>query len=196
MDRTMRSHGSMWLLAACALANRRLRRTATEAERAHRGAVGWLRRCQGDGPRHRALQDDQGRSREASASTIAVPAVTLLSHVEIAVRFPIGGVLNEDDVDRGIRDCLKAGKACTGYSLSIKRINNDRVGDFWLDTFHFRRETESSGWTFTALILFVDERAVYAVYGGQPNVRETTVDRNPLGPLQGWGDWVSGQIYK
>ncbi len=41
--------------------NRRLRRIATEAERAHGGAVGWLRRCQGDGPRHRALQDNQGR---------------------------------------------------------------------------------------------------------------------------------------
>ncbi len=27
------------------------------------------------------------------------PAVTLLSHVDVAVRFPIGGVLNESDVD-------------------------------------------------------------------------------------------------
>jgi hypothetical protein len=124
------------------------------------------------------------------------PGVTLLSHVEIAVRFPIGGVLNESDVDRGVRDCLKAGKGCSGYQLSVKRINSDRVGDFWLDTFRFRRETASAGWTFTALILFVDDRAVYAVYGGQPNFHETQVDRNPLGPLQGWGDWVSGQIYK
>ena len=124
------------------------------------------------------------------------PAVTLLSHVEVAIRFPIGGVLNASDVDPGIRDCLRAGKSCSGYSLFVKRIANDRVGDFWLDTFHFRRETEQSGWTFTALILFVDDRAVYAVFGGQPNVRETTVDRNPLGPLQGWGDWATGQVIK
>ncbi|MBS1135849.1 MAG: hypothetical protein H6R02_2990, partial [Burkholderiaceae bacterium] len=65
---------------------------------------------------------------------------------------------------------------------------------FWLDAFRFRRETESRGWTFTALILFVQDRAVYAVYGGQPNVLELQVDRNPLGPLQGWGDWVVGAI--
>jgi len=122
------------------------------------------------------------------------PSVTLLSHVEVAVRFPIGGVLNESDVDPGIRDCLKAGKGCTGYQLNIKRINSDRIGNFWLDAFRFRRETESRGWTFTALILFVQDRAVYAVYGGQPSVLELQVDRNPLGPLQGWGDWVVGTV--
>ena len=124
------------------------------------------------------------------------PAVTLLSHVEVAVRFPIGGVINESDVDPGIRDCLKAGKGCTGYLLNIKRINSDRVGNFWLDSFRFIRETESRGWTFTALILFVQDRAVYAVYGGQPNLLELQVDRNPLGPLQGWGDWVVGAVPK
>jgi hypothetical protein len=124
------------------------------------------------------------------------PAVTLLSHVDVAVRFPIGGVLNESDVDPGIRDCLKAGRGCTGYQLNIKRINSDRVGNFWLDSFRFIRETESRGWTFTALILFVQDRAVYAVYGGQPNLLELQVDRNPLGPLQGWGDWVVGAATK
>jgi hypothetical protein len=124
------------------------------------------------------------------------PAVTLLSHAEVAVRFPIGGVLSEKDVDPGIRDCLKAGKGCTGYQVGIKNINNDRVGNFWLDSFRFVRETESRGWTFTALILFVQDRAVYAVYGGQPNVLEVQVDRNPLGPLQGWGDYVVGTATK
>jgi hypothetical protein len=132
----------------------------------------------------------------AAGVTELNPAVTLLSHAEVALRFPIGGVLNEADVDPGIRDCLKAGKGCSGYLLNIRRISNDRVGDFWLDSFRFRRETQSTGWTFTALILFVDERAVYAVYGGQPNVHETQVDRNPLGPLQGWGDWAAGAILK
>lgn len=132
----------------------------------------------------------------AAGLTEVNPAVTLLSHVEVAVRFPIGGVLNESDVDPGIRDCLRSGKGCTGYLLNIKRINNDRVGNFWLDSFRFIRETESRGWTFTALILFVKDQAVYAVYGGQPNVLELQVDRNPLGPLQGWGDWVVGTAIK
>jgi hypothetical protein len=65
--------------------------------------------------------------------------ITLLSHVDIAVRFPIGGVLREEDVDRGIRDCLKAGKECNAYRIDIRRTNRDRVGNFWLDALRFRR---------------------------------------------------------
>lgn len=153
-----------------------------------------------DDARSMVLAIDPYGTTKADLAAVGItpvnPAVTLLSHADIALRFPIGGVLNAADVDPGIRDCLKAGKGCNGYLLNIKRISNDRVGNFWLDAFRFRRETESRGWTFSALILFVDDRAVYAVYGGQPNVHETQVDRNPLGPLQGWGDWVSGQIYK
>ena len=41
-----------------------------------------------------------------------------------------------------------------------------------------------------ATILFVGEHAVFAVYGGQPFLRERVVQRNPLGPLQNWGDAV------
>jgi hypothetical protein len=140
------------------------------------------------------------RTTKADLAAVGVsesnPAVTLLSHAEVAVRFPIGGVLTAEDVDPGILDCLRAGKGCNGYQLNVRRLSNDRVGNFWLDSFRFRRETQSTGWTFTALILFVEDRAVYAVYGGQPNVHETQVDRNPLGPLQGWGDWAAGAIYR
>ena len=119
--------------------------------------------------------------------------VTLLSHVDIAMRFPIGGVLKEEEVDRGIRDCMKAGRACNAYQINVKRVDRNRIGNFWLDALRFRRETDVSGWTFNALIIFVDDLAVYAVYGGQPTLRETEVERNPLGPLQGWGDWVGGK---
>lgn len=119
--------------------------------------------------------------------------VTLLSHVDIAMRFPIGGVLKEDEVDRGIRDCMKAGRACNAYLINVKRVDRNRIGNFWLDALRFRRETDVSGWTFNALIIFVNDLAVYAVYGGQPTLRETEVERNPLGPLQGWGDWVGSK---
>jgi hypothetical protein len=124
------------------------------------------------------------------------PTITLLSHVDIAIRFPIGGVLKEEDVDPGIRDCMKAGKACSGYLINVKRIDRNRVGNFWLDALAFRRETDVTGWTFNAFVIFVDDVAVYAVYGGQPAVHETEVDRNPLGPLQGWGDWASGKALR
>ena len=121
------------------------------------------------------------------------PTITLLSHVDIAVRFPICGVLRAEDVDPGIRDCLKAGKACNAYQINLRRTNRNRVGNFWLDALRFRRQTDVTGWTFNALVLFVDDMAVYAVFGGQPAIHEVEVERNPLGPLQGWGDWAASK---
>jgi len=191
LGRTMRSRVSLLLLAAIAFAGcaELLPKSAVRTE------VQW--QTFNDA---RALVEaiQPYKTTKADLASLGLsdvnPAVTLLSHVEVAVRFPIGGVINASDVDPGIRDCLIAGRGCSGYQLNIKHIDNDRVGNFWLDAFRFRRETESRGWTFTALILFVQDRAVYAVYGGQPNVLELQVDRNPLGPFQGWGDWVVGTI--
>ena len=56
------------------------------------------------------------------------------------------------------------------------------------DFLNFRRETDVTGWTFNALVLLVEDRVVYTLYGGQPNVREHEVTRQPLGPLQDWGE--------
>ena len=70
--------------------------------------------------------------RQLGIGTVGDPTITLLSHVDIAVRFPIGGVLRERDVDPGIRDCLRAGKACSAYQVNVRRTNRDRTGDFWL----------------------------------------------------------------
>lgn len=131
--------------------------------------------------------------RTAGIGTAGDPTITLLSHVDIAVRFPIGGVLREQDVDPGIRDCLRAGKSCNAYLINLRRTNRDRTGNFWLDALRFRREVNVTGWTFNALVIFVNDLAVYAVYGGQPTIHELEVERNPLGPLQGWGDWVGAK---
>jgi hypothetical protein len=62
---------------------------------------------------------------------------------------------------------------------------------FWLDSFSFKRETDMTGWRFNALVLFVGDLVVYTLHGGQPRVHEKEVTRNPLGPLQGWGQQVT-----
>jgi hypothetical protein len=131
--------------------------------------------------------------RDLQALGIGTPGdatITLLSHVDIVGRFPLGGVAQPGDVDRGVSDCLKAGRACNGYLINVRRVTRDRIGNFWLDALAFRRETDVRGWSFNALVLFVDDLAVYAVHGGQPVIHESEVSRNPLGPLQGWGEWV------
>ena len=38
------------------------------------------------------------------------------------------------------------------------------------------------------LVIMVDDRVVFTVFGGQPRILEHEVIRNPLGPLQSWGE--------
>jgi hypothetical protein len=117
-------------------------------------------------------------------------AVTILSYSDVVQRFAVGSSIRQEELDPGIRQCLTAGKACTGYSIVLKRTSRKRIGNFWLDSLNFRRETDVTGWSFNALILFVDDLVVYTLHGGQPRVHEKEMVRNPLGPLQGWGQQV------
>jgi hypothetical protein len=112
------------------------------------------------------------------------PAVTILNYSDVAQRFATGVIVGANQVDRGVRECLVAGKSCTAYQIEARRTNRNRVGNFWLDTFTFVREVDVSGWSFRATILFVDDLAVYAIYGGQPLIHEQEVARKPMGPLQ------------
>jgi hypothetical protein len=116
------------------------------------------------------------------------PAITLLSFADVSQRFALGSTVTADELDRGLRECFAAGKRCTGYSIAIRDVKSRRVGNFWLDAFNFVRVTDSTGWNYNALILFVDDLVVYTLDGGQPRISERDQVRNPLGPLQTWGD--------
>ncbi len=122
----------------------------------------------------------------------ASPNVRLLTYSDIVLRFPLGGTIGPEKLDPGLRKCLEAGKTCSGFAITAQDIRRDRIGDFWLDALNFRREVSVSGWTFNALILLVDEHVVYTNYGGQPLVKESETTRQPLGPIQGWGEAIPG----
>ncbi len=116
--------------------------------------------------------------------------VQILSYSDILLRFPVAGLIAQEHLDSGLRTCLYAGKACTGYAIAIKETTHDRTGEFWSDTFRFKRVVDTVGWSFNALILIVDGRVVYTLYAGQPIIHEQEVTRQPLGPLQNWGDSI------
>lgn len=124
------------------------------------------------------------------------PAITILSYSDIVQRLNVGAAVRPEDLDPGIRECLSAAKACSAYALNVRKVRRDRIGNFWLDSFNFRRITETTGWTFNALILMVGDQVVFTVHGGQPRVHEIETVRNPLGPLQGWGDAVGGKVIR
>lgn len=116
------------------------------------------------------------------------PAITVLHFADVLQRFAAATLIQPEDVDRGIRDCLQAGRRCNGYALTVEKRLRRRVGNFWLDSLNFRRETVTTGWRVEALLVFVDDALVYHLVGGHPTIREVDLRRNPLGPLQGWGD--------
>ena len=136
------------------------------------------------------------QTRRADLAAVGIdpftnPAVAILTYSDVLQRFATGSAMQREDLDRGILQCLGASKACQGYSINVKRINRDRIGSFWLDSFNFKREVDVTGWTFNAIIVLVDDLVVYTLYGGQPIVHEHEISRNPLGPLQGWGERVA-----
>jgi hypothetical protein len=116
------------------------------------------------------------------------PNITVLHYADVVQRFAAAALLKPEEMDQGIRDCLRAGRRCSGYAITVKKLDRNRVGNFWLDSFRFKRETVTAGWGVDALLVFVDDLVVYELVGGQPNITEYEEERNPLGPLQGWGD--------
>lgn len=117
------------------------------------------------------------------------PSVALLTYSDLVQRLGSGMMLPQaENLDRGLRECLQSGTRCTGYQVSRREVSQRRLGNFWLDLLNFRRETESRGWSFLGLIVFVDDQVVLTLHGGQPRLYEFNVQRNPLGPLQGMAE--------
>lgn len=130
--------------------------------------------------------------RQEGIAPLTTPNVTILSYADIVRRLlPPSG--NGIVLDPGIRDCMNAQTSCRGYEIDQRLIDRKRVGNFWLDFLDFRRETVTTGWRFNMLLLVVNDRVVYKLWGGQPEISEVETTRNPLGPLQGLGPSVLGR---
>ena len=154
-----------------------------------------------DRPWHSYVQaHDAYQAIEPYATTLAqlqqrgvdpesTPNVQLLSYADILRDLvPAGG--DGLPLDRGIRDCLRRQRACVGYAIAQRHVENRRVGNFWADFLNFRRETQTRGWQYRMLLLSVDGTIVYKTWGGEPHIAQDAVTRNPLGPLQSLGPSV------
>ena len=122
--------------------------------------------------------------------------VQILNYSQVVrLVLPASPVLTEQEVPAGLRACIQAQARCVGYQLDLERLERQRVGNFFADFLNFRRETHITGWRFAALVVMVDDRVVYKHWSGQPQVRETRVNRNPLGPFQGSGEKAPQGLY-
>lgn len=115
------------------------------------------------------------------------PNTKILTHSDVVRLLVPAGLLKREDLDPGILVCLEARDACNGLDITASKIVKARTGNFFADFINFRQRTETTGWRFNALILYVDDLVVYRSWGGQPKVDELDVATRPLGPFQELG---------
>ncbi len=114
------------------------------------------------------------------------------TYLDIMARFMPNPAIKKGDLNRGIRECIEAQNGCMAYDMSVKVYNTQRRGNVVLDLFGFKRRTNRTGWEFKSLFVINKGVVVYKLWGGKPQVRETSLKKKPLGPLQDSGDAMVG----
>lgn len=117
----------------------------------------------------------------------------MLSFIDVRQMF-IQPNIPIDYLPDGLMRCLEAKERCNGYAFELSRSDSQRVGSFWADVLNFRKKRNVQGWSFRSVFVMVDETLVHKVSNGEPNIRRTEVRKNPLGPLQGAGEYFSDQL--
>jgi hypothetical protein len=103
---------------------------------------------------------------------------------EIVQRFMVNSTVTLADLDDGVRQCLEAREACTGWEINQQAMQKKRTGNPALDMLRVRRETQNSGWRFSGLLLMKDGVVVYKLTSGQPGILEIANNEDNLAPLQ------------
>ncbi len=118
---------------------------------------------------------------------VASPNLQILTYLDVAATLL---AIPPEELDEGLRQCLRARTNCRAYVFEPKRIHTKRIGNFWLDFFNFRRISSETGWRFKALLVLVDGQVTYKLWSGAPHIEEFRDQRNPLGPFQGANDML------
>lgn len=112
------------------------------------------------------------------------PNVTVLPRYELRSRFVVNQTITPDDLDEGVRECLDAREQCRVLEVNQSATQKKRTGNAVLDMAKVYRETHTSGWRFTGLLLVKDGVVIYKLTGGQPGIHEIAEDHDTLAPLQ------------
>jgi hypothetical protein len=110
--------------------------------------------------------------------------ITILNYPDVIRRFVPPVATDGYQLDQGVADCIASNMNCKGYEIDQKYLRHQRYGNFWADFFNFRRQTQTSGWAFNAVLLVKDDKVIYKLTGGQPKIEQDESRRNPLGPFQ------------
>lgn len=119
---------------------------------------------------------------------VYTPNVRRLHYLELVEMFMPHQSIQRGDLDPALSACLGAREACYAYSVQPGARDEERHGNAALDIFGFRRDTRTTGWQFSSLIVLKDDTVAYKIWSGEPNIRLEESERRPLGPLQHAGE--------
>lgn len=120
------------------------------------------------------------------------PNISVVPRFAVMQRFMVNNTVTLADLDDGVRDCISAQNACVGWEIDQTAMQRKRNGNPVFDMLKMRRETHSSGWHFTALLLIKDGVVIYKLAGGQPLIHQIASNEDILGPLQAIGSKLNG----
>lgn len=126
----------------------------------------------------------------------AATNVRLIGYPDIVGRLAPNSSLSLDQLDPGIRECILARLECRAYEYRIAKETRERTGGFVLDWLNFKRTTQVNGWQFEAIVAVRNGVVLFRNFGGAPHNERTEKEINPLGPFQGVGTTITGQLLK
>ena len=115
------------------------------------------------------------------------PNIRIMPRYEVMQHFVVNHTVTMDDLDAGVRECLSADTHCVGWQIDQSATQKKRNGNAAADFLRLRRETHSSGWRFTGLLLIKDGLVLYKLSGGKPFIHEIAESEDALGPLEALG---------
>lgn len=112
------------------------------------------------------------------------PNIKVLNYLDLVPRFLPQQSMKSDDLDPAVQACLTTRDKCTGWLAEPSTSSKDRTGNVALDVLGFERETTSTGWKASMLLLVQNGVVVYKLWSGTPTILEVKTEKKPLGPLQ------------
>jgi hypothetical protein len=112
------------------------------------------------------------------------PNIKVLNYLDLLPRFLPQQSIKVEDLDPAVQACLTAREACQGWLAEPSISSKDRTGSVALDVLGFERETTSTGWKASMLLLVQNGVVVYKLWSGTPSILEVKTEKKPLGPLQ------------
>lgn len=130
--------------------------------------------------------------RQMKLDPASNPNIAILNYADVMRKFMLSPSVTINDLDEGVRVCVTAKVNCRGFEVNQTSVQKSRNGNVVLDVLGFYRETHTAGWKFNGLILLKGEVVVYKLTSGQPAIRQTEENQNPLGPVQVLGAHFTG----